>query len=183
MAYIHRHSPSKRSSAGSPELVYLLVVLAAGIATAWWAGHKIGFDLSGISTAASVLGLTETAQAQVPQRVVGYSPGPAAASADAGQATQSSAAAAAYCDPGQVPAFALGLADLKQQLGDTMGTPVECEHVASAGGDTVQKTTTGLAAYNRATNTVSFTDGWRHWALTPGGLVTWEGTDPNPPTG
>ena len=175
MAYVHRSSP-KRSSAGSPELMYLLVVLAAGIATAWWAGHRVGFDLSGISAAASVLGLTETRRAQ--HTVVGYNP-----ESDAAQPAASEAPAAAYCSPGQAPAFALGLADLKRQLGEAMGTPVECEHVASASGDTVQRTTTGLAAYNRATNTVSFTDGWHHWALRPDGLVSWEGTEPNPPAG
>jgi hypothetical protein len=82
-----------------------------------------------------------------------------------------------------VPAFALGLSGLKQQLGDSMGTPVECEHAISASGDTVQQTTTGLAAYDKATNTVSFTDGWRHWAITPRGFVAWEGSDSNPPNG
>jgi hypothetical protein len=110
--------------------------------------------------------------------VVGYNP-----ESDAAQPAASEAPAAAYCSPGQAPAFALGLADLKRQLGEAMGTPVECEHVASASGDTVQRTTTGLAAYNRATNTVSFTDGWHHWALRPDGLVSWEGTEPNPPAG
>jgi hypothetical protein len=38
-------------------------------------------------------------------------------------------------------------------------------------------------AYSKLTNTVSFTDGWRHWAITANGAVTWEGTDPNPPPG
>ena len=52
-----------------------------------------------------------------------------------------------------------------------MGAPLECEHPASGNGDTIQQTTTGLAAYTSATNTVSFTDGWRHWAITPSGFV------------
>ena len=62
-----------------------------------------------------------------------------------------------------------------------MGTPVECEHPADTSGDTVQQTTTGLAAYTQATNTVSFTDGWRHWAISPSGFVSWEGTESTPP--
>jgi hypothetical protein len=175
---LHRR-PSKHS-AGSAEFLYLIVVLAAGVATAWYAGHRIGFDLSGITTMASVLGLTENA-ANVQHAAVGYTPGAAAQAAAPDEAA--GAPAAVYCNPGQAPTFALGLAALKQRLGDTMGTPIECEHPASADGDTIQQTTTGLAAYDHATNTVSFTDGWHHWAITPGGFVSWEGTDPNPPTG
>jgi hypothetical protein len=58
---------------------------------------------------------------------------------------------------------------------------VECEHVTSPSGDTQQQTTTGLLAYTKASNTVSFTDGWRHWALTAQGYVTWEGPQSEPP--
>jgi hypothetical protein len=79
--------------------------------------------------------------------------------------------------------FALGIAALKQRLGATMGDPIECEHPASGNGDTVQKTTTGLAAYRKSSNTVSFTDGWRHWALRDANLITWEGDSPDPPAG
>jgi len=180
---LHRRHP--KHSAGSAEFLYLLIVLAAGVATAWYAGHRLGFDLSGITTVAAVFGLTDDPR-NVQHTAVGYAPGATAHAAAADEASSSAAAAgtlAAYCNPGQSPAFALGLADLKQRLGDTMGTPVECEHPASATGDTVQQTTTGLAAYDHATNTVSFTDGWRHWAITPRGFVIWEGTDSNPPTG
>lgn len=171
MSYAHRRSTKK--NAGSAELMYLLVVLAAGFATAWWAGHKLGLDLSSLTTMASILGLTETGR--VTHSAAGYQP-----SVDV-QADQP--AAAPYCNPGQAPAFAVGMADLKQQLGSAIGVPLECEHPTSAIGDTVQQTTTGLAAYNKLTNTVSFTDGWRHWAMTPRGPITWEGTDPNPPPG
>ncbi len=142
MSYSHRRTTKKNT--GSAELIYLLIVLAAGFATAWWAGHKLGMDLSSVSTMASILGL---------------------------------------CHPGQSPAFAVGMDNLKQQLGNAMGVPLECEHPTSAIGDTIQQTTTGLAAYSKLTNTVSFTDGWRHWAITARGPVTWEGTDPNPPPG
>jgi hypothetical protein len=78
-------------------------------------------------------------------------------------------------------AFAPAFNTLRQRVGDGMGSPVECEYATSPSGDTQQQTTTGLAAYNELTNTVSFTDGWRHWAITPKGFVTWEGTQPNPP--
>ena len=62
-----------------------------------------------------------------------------------------------------------------------MGVPIECEHASSGGGNTVQQTSTGLAAYNSLTNTDTFTDGWHHWALTPNVLVTWEGPEAQPP--
>jgi hypothetical protein len=91
--------------------------------------------------------------------------------------------AAPYCNPGQVASFENGFATLKQMVGDAMGTPVECEHPASPAGDTVQQTTTGLAAYDSLTNTVSFTDGWHHWAITPSGYMSWDGTQAQPPTG
>ncbi len=159
MAYSRRLT--RKRTPLSAEFMYLLVVLAAGVMTAYWAGHQVGMDLSGIETVASVLGVDETT-ASTPD--VGYT-----------------AAQAPYCAAGQQPAFLNGMAALKQQVGDPMGTPVECEHVASAAGDTVQQTSMGLAAYDKATNTVSFTDGWRHWALTAQGLIAWEGDSAAPP--
>ena len=171
MSYVHRRFTKKRS--GSAELMCLLIVLAAGFTTAWWAGHKLGMDLSSVTAVASILGLTETGR--LTHGAAGYQP-----SADV-QTNQPGAAP--YCGPGQSPTFAVGVGDLQQHVGNAMGAPVECEHPTSAIGDTIQQTTTGLVAYTKLTNTVSFTDGWRHWAMTPRGMVTWEGTDPNPPPG
>jgi hypothetical protein len=133
-------------------------------------------DLSSINTMASLIGLTETGRST--HGIVGYSP----AGANAG-ATTDQAAAAPYCAAGQAPAFAAGLIGLKQQVGDVMGSPVECEHAVSSSGDSIQQTTTGLAAYNKLTNTVSFTDGWRHYAVTSRGFITWEGAESDPPAG
>lgn len=174
MSYLDRHT--RRKTAGSAELMYLLVVLVAGVATAWWAGHRIGMDLSAVTTVASMLGLTETGR--VTHGRVGYNPKIAEAHTDADPAIT-----APYCAADQAPAFALGLTSLKSRLGDVMGTPVECEHPVSPAGDTIQQTTTGLAAYKTSTSTVSFTDGWRHYALTPRGFVTWEGPESDPPAG
>ena len=171
MAYVNRRFTKRRS--GSAELLCLLIVLAAGFTTAWWASHKLGMNLSSVTTFASILGLTETGR--VSHGAAGYQPN---VEVQANQPT-----AAPHCNPGQSPAFAVGLTDLKQVVGNAMGTPLECEHPTSAIGDTIQQTSTGLVAYSKLTNTVSFTDGWRHWAITPRGAVTWEGTDPNPPPG
>ena len=87
----------------------------------------------------------------------------------------------AFCDPGQVPEFRFGFAQLRAELGATMGSPIECEHPKSENGDTLQQTTTGLAFYRQATNTPTFTDGWRHWGLTAEGLVAWQGESIDPP--
>jgi hypothetical protein len=172
MSYLNRQTTKRR--VGSPELVCLLVVLTAGVVTAWWVGQQIGMDLSSVTSQASMLGVTETGRFS--HGSVGYTVGAAAAESSAGPS-------APYCNPGQMPNFALGLSGLKQRLGDTMGAPVECEHPATANGDTIQQTTTGLAAYTSSTNTVSFTDGWRHWAITPTGFTRWEGTESDPPAG
>jgi hypothetical protein len=169
MATSSRHIHRKRQPL-SAEFLCLLLVIAAGVLTAWWAGHQVAMNLSGIQTAASLLGLTETTGTT---HQVGYSTAHAQDS--------DTPVAAPYCQAGQSPAFANGLAALKQQVGNAMGAPIECEHADSPGGDTVQHTTTGLAAYNRQTNTDAFTDGWHHWALTPNGLVNWDGTEAQPP--
>jgi hypothetical protein len=171
MAYIHRNQTRKRSS-GSAELTYMFIVLAAGFATAWWAGHRLGMDLSSITTVAAVLGINERIATSRP---VGYS----AVSSNESTAVQS----APYCNPGQSLEFEPRLIELKQRLGNTMGSPVECAHTAAAVSDTVQQTSSGLAEYNQLTSTASFTDGWRHWAVTPRGFLQWEGTQSEPPAG
>ena len=86
MSYLNRQTTKKR--AGSPELMYLLVVLAAGVATAWWVGHQIGMDLSSVTSLVSILGITETGRlthgavgynANAPERAAPYcNPGPGA---------------------------------------------------------------------------------------------------------
>jgi hypothetical protein len=85
-----------------------------------------------------------------------------------------------FCQPGQEPEFVLGFAQLKQQLGDTMGQPLECEHPDPTTGDSLQQTTTGLAVYQRATGALRFTDGWHHWSLQDGALRAWEGDGTEP---
>ncbi|MDQ6673169.1 MAG: hypothetical protein M3069_20925 [Chloroflexota bacterium] len=83
------------------------------------------------------------------------------------------AQAAPYCAADEGPRFQFGFAALKQQLGTRMGDPIECEHVNPDNGDTLQLTTQGLAYYRKTLNTPIFTDGARHWGLTPDGIVAW----------
>lgn len=161
----------RQRSVFSAESLYLLLVVAAAVATAYWAGHSIGVNLSVINTAVSVLGFEERSESP-PQ--VGY--------AQTSTAAPTSPQAAPYCQPGEQPSFANGMASLHAQVGSAMGAPVECEHAGSVAGDTVQQTSTGLAAYHGTTSTEMFTDGWHHWALGPNGLVTWDGTSADPPT-
>ena len=91
------------------------------------------------------------------------------------------AAQAPFCEEGQAPQFVAGFLALAEQLGDQMGSPVECEHPEAATGDTLQQTSTGLAFYRQSTNTPTFTNGSDHWALTPDGLVSWTGESIDPP--
>jgi hypothetical protein len=87
-------------------------------------------------------------------------------------------------EPGEeAPTFVLGFAFLKQQLGATMGVPLENEHGETATCDTQQRTTTGLAYWRCSTNTMTFAalpDGLVHWAWL-GQLVTWTGPSPDAP--
>ena len=78
------------------------------------------------------------------------------------------------CPPGQGPRF-VQFAALEEQLGAAMGSPTECERTNPQTGDLFQQTTTGLAFYDRATDTPTFTAGNRRWALTAAGLTQWTG--------
>ena len=86
-----------------------------------------------------------------------------------------------FCQPGQSSAFQFGFAALKEQLGDIMGQPIECEHTNPENGDSIQNTTTGLSFYRKRTNTPTFTNGYEHWGLTSSGLVFWTGDSIDPP--
>lgn len=92
------------------------------------------------------------------------------------------AQSAPYCGVGASPSFVQGFASLKSVLGAVMGDPIECEHTEGTNGDVLQQTTTGLAFWRKSTNTPTFTDGNRHWAMTPRGLLGWEGTSVDPPS-
>ena len=83
----------------------------------------------------------------------------------------------------RLPRFVQGVAALKALVGTDMGEPLECERAIDAAGDTEQRTTTGLAYYRAATNTVAFTNGWDHWALTGNSAVHWTGQELEPPPG
>lgn len=117
-------------------------------------------------------------------------PDAADANAAPGAATESSSdsgdsnadASSNFCATGQTPGFRYGIASLAQELGATMGDPVECEHTDSASGNTVQQTTTGLAYYVASSNLPSFTDGFNHWALVNGSAIQWTGDRTSPPS-
>ncbi len=86
-----------------------------------------------------------------------------------------------YCPAGEAPQYRFGFANLKALLGPRMGDPSECEHVNSDNGDTIQQTSRGLAQYRASTNVPSFTNGWDHWAIVPGGVAYWTGAETDVP--
>jgi hypothetical protein len=79
-------------------------------------------------------------------------------------------------------AFRAEFAALKNTLSETIGQPLECPHVDAATGDTLQRTSTGLAIFRRQSQTPTFTDGYHRWALSAGGVVTWQGDALDPPS-
>lgn len=97
-------------------------------------------------------------------------------------APSAGAQSATLCPPGQVPHYVFGFAALKAQLGAIMGDPLSCEFPDPNGtGDVHQRTSNGLAFWRKRTNTPTYTDGYHHWALVPGGLAYWTGTSIDPP--
>lgn len=74
-----------------------------------------------------------------------------------------------FCPSGQAPHFQYGFAFLKQQLGEIMGEPLQCEHY-DAKGNAFQQTTTGQAIYQKETNRLTFSGGHHVWTWTPDGL-------------
>jgi hypothetical protein len=88
---------------------------------------------------------------------------------------------APFCLPDQTPVFLFGFKALAEELGDRMGQPIECEHGDRNTGDSLQRTTRGLAVYRQCTNTPMFSAGETHWALTASGVVEWSGPRPDPP--
>jgi hypothetical protein len=184
MAY--RYRPRRqRARVGSWELVGLIAVLGGWYASSVVLSHVIGLDLSGISQVATFVGYTPPDQ--VSHAVVGFVPGSSPASASANvsaaappQTVASAPAAETYCQSGQVPHYANGFQILKDQLGDVMGNPVECEHPVDTSGNTQQKTSTGMATYSKTANATVFTAGSTHWQVTATGLRQWEGDGPAP---
>jgi len=81
------------------------------------------------------------------------------------------------CTQDKVIAFAAIFHALADQLGPTMGDPLECAHIDPGSGDTLQSTTFGLAYFRWRTNTPVFTDGWQHWAIVDEGLMSWGWAD------
>ena len=96
------------------------------------------------------------------------------------QAPVAGAQAAPYCGPGERPLFLFGFATLKAQLGAIMGEPAECQHFNPANGDALLQTTTRPLVTGHV-EPPTFTDGYRHWANTPLGLLFWLGDAIDPP--
>jgi peptidoglycan/xylan/chitin deacetylase (PgdA/CDA1 family) len=76
--------------------------------------------------------------------------------------------------------FDLHMIDLRADIGEAMGQPLDCEHALDAAGDTIQPTSTGTAWYTRYNSTSIFTDGYQRWVLDPTGLRYWGTPDAVP---
>jgi hypothetical protein len=69
--------------------------------------------------------------------------------------------------------FGLHMTDLRADVGDAMGQPLDCEHLLDPAGDTIQATSTGTAFYTLTSHAAVFTDGYHRWELDPTGLNYW----------
>jgi hypothetical protein len=73
-----------------------------------------------------------------------------------------------------------GIGALAERLGPIMGVPLECEHVDPATGYTIQRTTTGLAIYQPASNRTTFSVGSSSYILADGQVLLWRGSGDPP---
>jgi hypothetical protein len=140
----------------------LVLVVSVGIAAAVWISQVLQVDVKRLTSIPAGLGFTM------------WSGHPQRGHPGANAPLLAEAPVQAVCTPEHMT-FAYGLATLKLRLGERMGEPLECERPVDNYGSTVQITTTGLAAYDQRSQILSFTDRWRHWALTQGHLVSWDG--------
>jgi len=152
------------------KLVWLLVVVGVMVLLAQALGI---LDLSALRDLRPSISFDQTS---------GHAAQPTPSPATASPSPTITATAGDICTAA-LPRFVHGVASLKAVVGTDMGEPLECERVTDAGGDTEQRTTIGLAYYRAVSNTVAFTNGWDHWALTSNGAVHWTGQDFEPPPG
>ena len=73
------------------------------------------------------------------------------------------------CKHGAAPAFAGAFVGLAERLPRAMGRPLGCAEVDEATGDTVQRTSGGVATLRQSTGLAAFSDGQRSWSLPVGG--------------
>jgi hypothetical protein len=148
----------RRNTRHGSDRVGILLVAAAFACVLIWAGEQVVLDLEGVATVTASLGFTMSSSQPTRGR-----PGFAAP-------LIADLPLTGACDP-QRPRFQQGIADLKSRLGLIMGEPRECEHAVNSDGDTVQVTTTGIAAYSQNPQRLTFTDGSQLWVFA-GGVLT-----------
>ncbi|MGI9149016.1 MAG: polysaccharide deacetylase family protein, partial [Chloroflexota bacterium] len=75
-----------------------------------------------------------------------------------------------------VPEFGPHLLELRSDVGDSMGHPLDCEQPLDGAGNTIQPTSTGTAWYTsdaHDNHSAIFTNGYQRWELDVGGLTYW----------
>lgn len=80
-----------------------------------------------------------------------------------------------HCAGQQVPSFAGSFAELKPQLQELMGEPIECANTDPATGALQQRTSTGIARQLAELSAPIFSAGTRNWTLENGLAAYWEG--------
>jgi hypothetical protein len=83
-----------------------------------------------------------------------------------------------HCAPGAQPSYSARLAALAAQVGPAMGEPIDCEWRNPLTGLVAQRTSTGIAFYDRQSNAPVFSTGVKRWSLTDEGLQHWTAGQP-----
>ena len=85
------------------------------------------------------------------------------------------------CEDDSATGFAGAFVALAQQLDERMGEPRGCAELDEATGDSVQRTSRGVATLSAETGLTTFTDGERTWSIRGSHLLEWIGPAREPP--
>lgn len=85
------------------------------------------------------------------------------------------------CEDDTAVSFAGAFVGLAQQLDERMGEPRGCAELDETTGDTVQRTSRGVATLSSETELTTFSDGDRTWSISGSHLLEWTGPAREPP--
>lgn len=77
------------------------------------------------------------------------------------------------CDEGTAIGFSGAFVGLSRELGERMGTPLGCVEIDGTTGDTIQRTSRGVATLRQEDGLATFSDGERTWSIDGSQLVEW----------
>lgn len=156
------------------------VVAVAGLGLQTRLGHLRGLGWRPFALGLGTSGLLAGASLAL---ILALGLGPTRTAVAGGVDPRQAGAWAPVCKQGAAPAFSGTFVALAQQLRERMGTPLGCAEADAATGDTVQRTSRGVATLRRRTGLATFSDGRRTWSIRGAFLLEWSGPAHVPPGG